>query len=232
MQRFQQRLDESSVWEPETVSGAANELCHLYWRPVFQHVRAKGLDTEDAKDVTQQIFSSLFETQRLKEVDESKGRLRSFLRAVANRHVAEFLRTAGRIKRGGDQVRIEIDPEKVLVVCETKSPGSGLDRDFDRQWAEELMDRVAQLLEESYRRRDRGRWFEVLFPKLTSEEGDSYCEIAETLGVTESAIRVGIHRMRKRYRDFLRKEVAQTVDSEAAVDEELRSLYVAVQEGV
>lgn len=232
VQRFQQERDESKAWDSASIAGAANELCHSYWRPVFLHVRAKGLETEDAKDVTQQIFSSLFETQRLKEVDESKGRLRSFLRAVANRHVAEFIRNAGRIKRGGDQVRVEIDPEELEAAGGAELPGGDMDRNFDRQWAEELMDRVEELLRESYRSRDRGNWFETLFPMLTSaEEAQSYSALAQSLAVTESAIRVGIHRMRKRYRDLLRKEIAQTVDTEDAIDEELRALYAALQAG-
>lgn len=226
VQRFQ---DESSKsWDIGIVSEAAEELCRTYWRPVFLHVQAKGLSTEDAQDITQQVFSSLFQTQRLEEVDESKGRLRSFLRAVANRHLAEFVRSSRRIKRGGDQIRLHIDLEDLEDLVQASDPGTDLETAFDRQWAEELMDRVAKKLEDSYASRDRAHWFTELFPLLTSPDGDSYSDLAGKLKATESAIRVGIHRMRKRYREMLRNEVGETVDSEEAIDLELRALYSAL----
>lgn len=209
---------------------SAGEFCHSYWRPVYAYVRWKGMDPEDAQDVTQEIFSSLFSSGKLESVSSERGRLRSFLKAVAKRHVAEFVRHSGRQKRGGDQIRLPFDISEIEGALDFEAGVPEPEASFDRKWAMELLARVEGQLRDYHVGRDRLRWFEVLFPYLTSDaEGMSYADLARELESKEGSIKVGIYRMRRKYRELLRAEIAATVETPEEIEEELKALHAALK---
>ncbi|MEM7015471.1 MAG: sigma-70 family RNA polymerase sigma factor, partial [Verrucomicrobiota bacterium] len=179
---------------------AVDELCSTYWKPVYLYVRWRGLGREDAEDVTQEVFSSLLESGRFEEVDPEFGRLRSFLKAVAKRHVSEFFRFHGRKKRGGDKVRIQLDPEELEAALSAEGEVAEPEAAFDRKWAMQVLDSAAAGLRAKYADRGRDEWFEALYPEITPNAGSQrYQDLAEQLNTSLSSIKVGVHRMRQQY---------------------------------
>ncbi|MEM7013115.1 MAG: sigma-70 family RNA polymerase sigma factor [Verrucomicrobiota bacterium] len=199
-----------------------DDFCRLYWQPICSFTQSMGLEKEDAEEVTQNVLSSLADPQLLAGLDPAKGRLRSFIRAVTRRKTRDFLRHQSRQKRGGDCEFVEFDDNQFPIESE---------QNFDRDWALKLLDLAASSLRNEYEKRDRGAWFEKLYPKLSpgSDSTDSQREIAEELEVTEASIGMALHRMKQKYQRILRDEVAKTVATPSLVEEELRSLYAAIQ---
>ena len=190
------------------------------------------MEAADAQDITQEIFQSLFATGRLEEISSKKGRLRSFLKAVAKRHVAEFVRHSGRQKRGGDQIRVPFDISEIEDSLDLEAKVPEPEACFDRKWAISLLDSVERQLRERYEKQERSHWFEALFPHLTpGAEDTNYAELADALGSTMSSIKVAVFRMRRQYRNLLRAEIAKTVDTPEQIEEELRTLHTALKRG-
>ena len=209
---------------------ALETLCNAYWFPLYAYVRSRGKNANDARDLTQEFFARLLEKDFLQTADPDRGRFRSFLLTVLKRFLANEHEKEQTLKRGGDRRKLAIDfdsgEQRIQIEPATSATPESI---FERQWALTLLQRVLSNLEADYSESGRRELFEKCRVYLTGSAGaPPYAETAEQLGMTEGALKVAVHRMRKQYREKLQEEVAQTVSSEAEVEDEIRSLMTAV----
>jgi RNA polymerase sigma factor (sigma-70 family) len=205
---------------------ALARLCSLYWYPVFAFVRRQGNSSEEAQELTQSFFTRLIDKNDLEDADRSRGRFRTFLLASCRHFLSNEYDRARRIKRGGDRVPISLDValaegryQRALAHAETP------ERLYDRQWCLSLLDGVLETLREEYAAAGNDRLFDRLRGFLTFDESaGSYADAAGDLGMTPAAVKVAAYRLRRRYRDALRRCVADTVASDSEVDDEIRYL--------
>jgi RNA polymerase sigma factor (sigma-70 family) len=206
-------------------------LCNAYWYPLYAYVRRKGHDPEQAQDLTQDFFARVLEKGLLAEADPGRGRFRSFLRTVCMHYLANERDRRNAHKRGGGRQVISVDTimaegRYAQELADALTP----DRIFDRSWAMTLLSRVLDRLRGEYDDAGRSTIFEELRTVLTEgAEADSYATIAQRIGMTEGAVRVAVHRLRRRYGLLLRSEIAATVDNPAEVDDEIRALFAALE---
>jgi len=206
-------------------------LCGLYWYPLYAFVRSRGASAEQAEDVTQGFFVHLLEKEALQHVDPAKGRFRSFLLASCKNFLADERARMSAKKRGGGVPALSLDAEAAesryrLEPADELTP----ERIFERQWALTVIEQALTRLSERYAGRGKLDHFEALKVFLSGEQRPvPYSEVARRLGLTEVAVKVAVHRLRKRFRDALREEIAQTVANQNDVDAELRSLYSALE---
>lgn len=210
-----------------SVSRAALEsLCLRYWPPLYTYVRLKGYTREDAEDRTQELFARLLDRDFLRGVDKSKGRFRTFLLACMDNLLRDEWRKNTRQKRGGGAPSIPID----LVYGEAQlalQSSAGIDarRAFDRQWAETLLETASSRLKNEYSAAGKENVFDALSQYLFGcVEGRPYQEAADDLGMTQGAVKVAVHRLRKRFAALARSEIAETVESDEQVEDELAYL--------
>ncbi len=209
---------------------ALEKLCRNYWLPIYVFVRRQGQSAHDAQDLTQEFFARLLEKNFLAGAQREKGRFRSFLLASVKHFLANEWDKARAQKRGGGQVPISIDAE-LGENSFSLEPADTLtaDRIFERRWALALLDLVLRRLREEYTQDGKEKQFNEL--KSTLTEGSrtvSYAEIATRLRTSEGAVKVAVHRLRQRYRELLRAEIADTVASPAEVEDEIRNLFAAL----
>lgn len=216
---------------------ALTELCQTYWRPVFVYVCRLGYSLPDAQDVTQDFFVKLLEGNLLKLADPNRGRFRSLLCTALKNFLADKRDQTGREKRGGRIHFIVWDdwmaeaPSQVSLSSENISAWSP-EQIFDLRWAATVVEKALRRLSEECAQHGRLRAFTVLSKCLTSEREDiSYSVLATTLGVPESSIKRLLHNMRCRFRAILREEVAETVDAEANIEDEIRYLCATLAAG-
>jgi RNA polymerase sigma factor (sigma-70 family) len=205
---------------------ALEKLCRAYWPPLYSYIRWRGYSEHDAKDLTQGFFARLLEKNYLGTLKLGKGRFRSFLIAALNNYLANEWDRAGRIKRGGGCKFISFADEEFeeLKVKEPADPSTA-ERIFDRRWAVQVVEETLTKLEAEFAK-DR---FEHLKRFLIEDKGTvSYAEAAARLRLSQQAIKSAIYRMRQRYRELFRAEIANTVDSPEQIDEELRHLFAAL----
>src|SRR5687768_11269610 len=206
-------------------------LCRTYWYPLYAFVRTRGHPPEESQDLTQGFFARLLEKNVLQAADPDRGRFRSFLLASLKHFLANEWDRARAAKRGGGEpaVSIEIDVEDAERRFE-REPADVVtpERVFERNWALTLLDTVLADLQAQYQRDGKGDLFERLKGYLSGgAEGTSYADTAAAAGMTEGAVQVAVHRLRKRYRDLLREHIGQTVASPGEVEEEIRDLFKA-----
>ncbi len=208
----------------ETAARALEELCRMYWKPVFTYIRAQGFAPHDAEDLAQEFFARLLERDLLRDTGREKGKLRTFLAVVLRNFLNNARESASAKKRGGGLVRVEGDTaesEALLLESGAASP----DKLFDRHWALTLLERVLKRLGEEYRRAGKGDVFDALKSTLTTDAVPANSvALAARLNMSDGAVRVATHRLRQRYRDLLVAEVAQTVVEGVSVEGELRAL--------
>jgi RNA polymerase sigma-70 factor (ECF subfamily) len=201
---------------------ALEELCRAYWYPLYAYVRRRGYETHEAEDLTQEFFARLLAKNYLADVDREKGKFRSFLLASLKHFLANEWDKARAQKRGGDQMLVSLDAE-TRYQREPVDEASA-DKLLDRAWAVALLDLVLVRLEAE----SDSKHFAALKSFLTaSKDAIPYAEVADKLGTSEGAVKVAVHRLRKRYRVLLREEIAHTVATPADVDEEIRHLFAA-----
>ncbi len=210
------------------VREALDELCRIYWPPLYAYLRRQGYASGDAEDLVQGFFADLLPRDNLAQLDSGKGTFRSFLLAALKHFLANEHDRSRAVKRGGRQPIVSLDPATAQRHASAASDDREPDTVFERAWALTLLDRVRGLLESNYRERGRAERFEILSPCLTGD-GSSYHECAARLGMTEGAVKVVVHRLRQEFRDLLRAEIAQTVLSAEEIDEEIRSLFDALR---
>lgn len=209
---------------------ALETLCRAYWYPIYVYVRRKGHGPEEAQDLTQAFFAALLEKRLLRVADPTKGRFRSFLLGVLDHFLARQWTKAHRQKRGGGQPILsldEVDPEARyrLEPMHEETP----ERAYERQWALALLERTLAHLEEQCRQSGKADLFEAAKGILSGgKSAASYRELGARLGLSEGAVKVAVHRLRQRYAELLRAEIAQTVRSPAEVEDELRCLAHAL----
>ena len=213
---------------------ALQQLCTTYWYPLYAYVRRQGRSVEDAQDLTQEFFARLLDRDRksLRQADPTRGRFRTFLMTSLKNFIINEWSKANRQKRGGGCQTISMDAEETETrfrsePADERSP----DRAFERRWALVLLNRVLDKLQKEYAAAGRGELFDELKSTLTGADNeDSYVEIGQRLGMTEGNIKVAVHRLRGRYRELLREEIARTVDDSTSVDEEMRDLFAALSD--
>jgi RNA polymerase sigma-70 factor (ECF subfamily) len=207
-------------------------LCRAYWFPIYAFIRRHGADAEAARDLTQTYFTRLLEKDLLLAADPRKGRFRSFLKTDCTYFLADQRDREKAQKRGGVRamIRIEaLDAEDRYrrEMADELTP----ERQFDRTWALTLLDRVLDQLAAEYADSRRGALFERLQAVLTPGSPlSSYAALAAQLGMTEGAVQVAVHRLRRRYRAILREHIAATLDepTDADVEDEIRALFAAL----
>lgn len=218
--------------EEESASGdaALAELCGTYWYPIYVYVRRQGYDEHEAKDLTQEFFSRLLARNQFKLLDRRRGRFRAWLLASLEHFLAKQWRDASRQKRGGGKAMISLDDEKAEERYRLE-PGDPMDAGmlYERRWALTLLERTFQRLGKEFEAGGRGALFRSLQVFLSGEKSrHSYASVARELDMTEGAVKVAVHRLRQRYGETLRDEIAQTVSGSDEVDAELRHLMAVL----
>ncbi len=211
-------------------SGEALEtLCRTYWAPLYAYVRRLGYSPADAEDLTQGFFARLLEKGYLQSVATEKGRFRAFLLTALKRFVANEWHREHALKRGGFANAVPFEPELIESALAVGSAHElAPDVLFDRQWALTLLDAAMTRLREEYLASGRARLFELLQPCLAREESAlPYAELASRLQLTEAAVKMAVYRLRGRYRQVLREQIAQTVTTAAEIEQELHELFSA-----
>ena len=208
---------------------ALEELCRAYWFPLYAYVRRRGYTKEDAEDLTQAFFARFLAKNYLEGLSAERGRFRAFLLASLKHFLINEWKKTQRIKRGGDETMLSLDwktADTQFQVASNAEPSP--DKAFDREWAVTLLTKVIERLRAECEADGKLKQFEHLKIFLTAGKGAmSHAEAAKSLGMDETAARVAVHRLRKRYRQLLRDEVSQTLSDEGQVDEEMRALFGA-----
>ena len=210
---------------------ALEKLCRTYWRPIYGFVRREGIRPEDAKDLTQGFFALLLERRDLNAVRKEKGRLRSYLLTALKHFLTNERNRAMAIKRGQGQRLIPLEDlhERERVGFQAIDPLTA-DQIYERRWALSVLDQVLARLGEEYRAAGNIQLFDRLQKSLTDEpDRPSPAEIAREFRMTESAVRQASYRMRQRYRQLLREEIANTVMVPADIEDELRHLVAVLR---
>jgi DNA-directed RNA polymerase specialized sigma24 family protein len=209
---------------------ALEALCRTYWHPLFAYVRRRGYAEHEAQDLTQEFFARLLESQSLCAVDRTKGRFRSFLLAAMEHFLANERRRANAQKRGGGLNFVPFDdPAAESGPLQVAAANLTPEEFFDQQWAITLLEQVVGKLRQEFRAAGKGEAFEELKIYLTGERLEaSYAELAARLNTTAAALKMAVSRMRQRYGELLRAEIASTVSSPREVEEELHALFVAL----
>jgi len=209
---------------------ALAELCRNYWYPLYAFVRRKGRPPEEAKDLTQDFFSVVLEKNYLGDVDQGRGRFRTFLLAAAENFLRNDWAKRQTLKRGGGISFVPFETESAEIrYLREPVDGETPEKLFDRRWALGLLESVMEKLRGEFSKADKGSHFEALEVFLSGEKHPaSYAEVAATLGLSEGAVRVAVHRLRARYGELLRKEIAMTLADAQDVDDELRHLFVVL----
>jgi len=209
--------------------GALEQLCRNYWFPLYAYVRRRGYTKEDAEDLTQAFFARFLAKNYLEGLSAERGRFRAFLLASLKHFLINEWKKTQRIKRGGDETMLSLDwktADTQFQVASNAEPSP--DKAFDREWAVTLLTKVIERLRAECEADGKLKQFEHLKIFLTAGKGAmSHAEAAKSLGMDETAARVAVHRLRKRYRQLLRDEVSQTLSDEGQVDEEMRALFGA-----
>ncbi len=211
---------------------AMESLCRAYWYPLYAYVRRSGHSPSDAQDLTQEFFSRLIQPDYLKSVAPEKGRFRTFLLVALKRFLANEWDRVRAQKRGGGQVHLSLDfsTGETRYQVEPSNAGSA-DRVYDRRWALMLLDQTMARLRDDFARSSRADDYEKLKVYLTADRGSiDYAGLAQQLGQSEGAVRVSVHRLRKRFREIFRQIVAETVTTTEDVEAEMRHLLGALAE--
>lgn len=213
---------------PEAKASLA-ELCHAYWYPLYAYIRRRGHDPERARDLTQDFFARALEKGLLAEADPARGRFRSFLRTVCAHFLANRRDWERARKRGGGRPVLSIDAAGAEgQYARELADGLTPERIFDRSWALTLLARVLDVLGREYDEAGKADTFGALRGVLAGEaEESSYAAIAARLGTTPGAARVAAHRLRRRYGELLRREIAATLADPEQIDDEIRDLFAA-----
>jgi RNA polymerase sigma-70 factor (ECF subfamily) len=210
---------------------ALGELCRSYWYPLYAFVRRRGYSPDRAEDLTQAFFTELLARGSIRVADRSRGRFRTFLLGALGHFLANTHDWEHRLKRGGGVKFRSIDSRDAEDRY-LREPAHEMtpERLFDRRWALTLLDRTLNRLEREMSDRRKRTLFEQLKPTLMGTTSDqSYAAVGAALGLTEGAVRVAAHRLRKRYRALLHDEIAQTVSDPGAVEEEINDLFLALR---
>ncbi len=206
------------------------KLCQTYWYPLYAYARRRGQAPHDAQDLTQAFFARLLERNWVRDADEKRGRFRTFLLTAMSRFMADEWDKLRAQKRGGSVTHLPLQ----LETGETRyghepADNSTPEQCFERRWALTLLDTVLQRLRAEYEREGNAELFAALHATLAgNRDQQPYAELAAKLVMNEGAVKVAVHRLRKRYRQLLREEIGGTLMESGDIDEELHHLFAVL----
>jgi len=209
---------------------ALERLCQTYWYPLYAYVRRQGRSPEDAQDSTQEFFFRLLDKGYLAKADPQRGKFRTFLLGSMKNFLINEWKQASRLKRGGHESFVFLDVDKAEERFAAEPIGEATpDSTYDRRWAVVLIEQVFATLRREYASADKARLFEALKAFIWGDTSSaSYLEIGQQLKLTEGTVKVAVHRLRQRFRELLRAEVAHTVARPEDIDGELRHLIAVM----
>ncbi len=204
---------------------ALQQLCRRYWPPIYTFIRRRGHRPDAAQDLTQEFFARFLESGSLASADAAKGKFRTLLLTAVTRFLVDEWQRARAQKRGGGVAAVSLE----AMACEERtrfepSVTATPEKMFERRWAEALLETVLGRLREEFTLAGQADRFELLKPCLVSEKPLAGVEIAERLGLSVGSVYSAVHRLRQRYGELLREEIAQTVAAPGEIEEELRYL--------
>jgi RNA polymerase sigma-70 factor (ECF subfamily) len=215
---------------PESQSALA-ALCEAYWYPLYAFLRRKGYAAGDAQDLTQGFFALLLERNDVAMVRKERGKFRSYLIAALQNYLANERDRQRAQKRGGGRKPLSLD----FASAENRYAAQAADRRtpedaFARQWALTLLEQVQSALHQEMSSQGKAEQWERLHVYLTGETAAaSYVEAAAALDMSEGAVKTAVHRLRRRFGELLRREIAETISDESAIDEEIQELFAALR---
>lgn len=210
---------------------ALTTLCETYWTPLYWYARRQSHRPDEAQDLTQAFLTEFIEKYRVRAANPERGRFRSFLLASFKHFILNDAQARRAAKRGGGVplLSLEFDAAEGRYVLEPPDARTP-EAIFDRQWAMTVLDLSLRRLEREAAHEGRGLEFELLKPSLLGESaGGGYAAIARALGITAGAVKVAVHRLRRRFREMVREEIAQTVVTEREIEEEVTYLLAALR---
>jgi len=215
---------------PSSVAPALEQLCRTYWFPLYAHVRRRGYSAEDAQDLTQEFFARLLAKDWLGLADPSRGRFRSFLLASLNHFLANEWHKVRAEKRGGNRTALPFDTVSAeLLYHQEPDHALGPEDLYDRTWALQFLDHVRVRLREECVASGKAGRYETLERFLPGEEqAPGYAQVAAQIGLPEGTLKSEVHRLKKRYGELLRQEIAHTVTTPEEIDAELRYLIAVL----
>ena len=206
---------------------ALAQLCQTYWYPLYAYIRRRGHEPPDAQDLTQEFFARLLERNFLKAVKQERGKFRWFLLSAVKRFLANEWNRENAAKRGGGQSIVSLDEQTAegryrLEIADDATP----EKLFDQSWALTLLEQAQEQLQREYEANGRAKVFEELKIFLSGDRAPiSHADAGALLGLSEGAVKVAVHRLRHRFRECLREQIAQTVSTPAEADDEIRQLF-------
>jgi RNA polymerase sigma-70 factor (ECF subfamily) len=209
------------------VQDALSTLCQTYWYPLYAYVRRQGYTPHDAQDLTQEFFARLLEKKYLARIKREGGRFRSFLLTALKRFLAKEWKRAKAQKRGGKHTIISFDQKSAELRYDLElAHGLTPEKIYEQQWAQALLGLVLARLHQEYEALGKTKLFEQISQSLSNPRGAvPYATIACNLNTTGAAVKMAVQRLRGRYRELLRMEIAHTVSSPDEVEAEIRHLY-------
>lgn len=220
----------AAAGDSDPARSALSELCETYWYPLYAFARRTGSDVEEARDLTQGFFAELLAKGYLAQADHERGRFRTFLLTSFRHFRSKERDRAHAAKRGGPLPTLSLDftAGEQSYVAEPRASGTP-EQLFEKRWALTLLERTLDDVRREYTDSGKSQLFGLLEPTLIGDSpAASYAEIGKRIDMTEAAVKVAAHRLRRRYRDRLRATVAATVADPSKVDDELKHLVLAV----
>lgn len=221
----------AGVGDSKAADEALAELCRAYWFPVYAFIRRMGNSADEAQDLTQEFFARFLERRSFINADPARGRFRSFLLTCVKNFLADQSDRRHAEKRGGHAVLLPLKPEDgenrySREFTDAETP----EKSFERAWAQTLIARVTENLKAAFRSEGRAEQFEQLRAYLPGgADPASYSDAARELGASEGALKVAVHRLRRRYREMFRAEIANLVARKDQVDDEVRYLLAILR---
>jgi RNA polymerase sigma factor (sigma-70 family) len=229
---------ETTQWSLVAAAGADEQnrtafqdLYRSYAQPVYAFIRRRGYSRQDAQDLTQDFFLHLLEKNTFSRAERLRGKFRTFLLGALEFFLAHAKERAQAEKRGGNAAMVFLDDENAEIRYQLADPGQSAEQLFDARWAATLIETTVDRLKAENEAAGKGELFNQIRGFLIEGEDSSYAQVAERTGLTLGAVRLSIHRLRARYRDLLRAEIARTVVSSGDFDEEVRALRASLQSG-
>ncbi|MCA9138968.1 MAG: sigma-70 family RNA polymerase sigma factor [Planctomycetales bacterium] len=213
--------------EPERARTAIEQLCRRYWFPLYAFIRRRGHDEPESEDLVQAFFVRILEKDVFAAADRDRGKFRTFLLSSLENFLSNERAKGNALRRGGGVKRLSLDRcdkdgNTLQLIADDCSP----EDEFHRQWAIAVLAQTLEVVESEYRQTGKAALFNALSPYLSADSQQKpYAVVAESLKMSESNVKVAVHRLRRRYRKQLELEIAATVESPSQVDEEIRQLF-------
>jgi RNA polymerase sigma-70 factor (ECF subfamily) len=209
---------------------AVARLCEIYWFPVYSYIRRKGNPHHAAQDLAQGFFLKFLENDAFQIADRERGRFRSFLKTSINNYLHEAARRETALKRGGHEPKLSLDYDRAdRLYAQLPESGQSPDAMFDKYWAKTVIARCENRLKDECAKRGKPDQFEALQPLLyAAGRHVNFAEAGASLGMTPGATRTAVYRMRRRFGDLVREEVARTIGDPGELDDEIRHLMDAL----